>query len=254
MWRRLRIAVLLFILASVALSAWQQKRHATAWTSTLQVAVMPIAGDDSPVTRRYLARLTRDDFQPMADYLNGEAQRYGVRELLPVALSLAPEVRDLPPAQPREGGVLKAVVWSLKLRYWAWSHTPALSPKPRIRLYLIYHDPARNPAVPHSAGLEKGLLGVVHLFASDRQRGENLVVATHELLHTLGATDKYEPGTNQPRYPEGYADPQQQPLLPQTQAEIMAGRIPLTPTQAEIPPALGRTLIGPATAKEIGWR
>ena len=254
MWRRLRIAVLLFILASVALSAWQQKRHATAWTSTLQVAVIPIAGDDSPVTRHYLARLTPEGFQPMADYLNEEAQRYGIPELLPVALSLAPEVRELPPAQPREGGVLNAISWSLQLRYWAWRHTPALSPKPRIRLYLIYHDPALNPAVPHSAGLEKGLLGVVHLFASDRRRGETQVVATHELLHTLGATDKYEPGNNQPRFPDGYADPQQQPLLPQYRAELMAGRIPLSANRAEIPPSLARALVGPATAREIRWR
>jgi len=76
----------------------------------------------------------------------------------------------------------------------------------------------------------------------------------HELLHTLGATDKYDPSDNQPWHPEGYAEPTLEPLHPQRYAEIMAGRIPLGRTRAEIPRTLDETLIGAATAREINWQ
>ena len=79
------------------------------------------------------------------------------------------------------------------------------------------------------------------------------MVITHELLHTLGATDKYDLATNQPLYPEGYAEPDQQPLFPQEKAEIMAGRIPLSETKAAMPEGLTHTLIGEKTAREIKW-
>ncbi len=56
-----------------------------------------------------------------------------------------------------------------------------------------------------------------------------------------------------PRHPDGYAEPDAQPLLPQRLAEIMGGRIPVANDRAEIPESLAQTLIGNATAAEIGW-
>jgi hypothetical protein len=82
--------------------------------------------------------------------------------------------------------------------------------------------------------------------------GNNMVIA-HELLHTLAATDKYQPDTGLPRYPDGYAEPARQPLFPQNQAELMGGRIPLAADRAEIPERLSQVVIGPVTAREIGW-
>jgi hypothetical protein len=73
------------------------------------------------------------------------------------------------------------------------------------------------------------------------------------MLHALGATDHYDLGTGLPAFPDGYAAPNQSPLYPQTQAEIMAGRIPVSETRADIPYGLKDTVIGPLTAREIGW-
>ena len=75
----------------------------------------------------------------------------------------------------------------------------------------------------------------------------------HELLHTLRATDKYSFATNTPSFPDGYAAPEARPLLPQTKAELMAGRIPLDAQRAEMPSDLKQVVIGAATAREIGW-
>ena len=73
------------------------------------------------------------------------------------------------------------------------------------------------------------------------------------MLHTLGATDKYDLRTNMPSYPDGFAHPERRPLYPQTHAEIMGGRIALDDTSAMIPASLDDALVGPTTAEEIRW-
>ena len=124
--------------------------------------------------------------------------------------------------------------------------------QPQIALFLVYHDPASAPMLPHSVGLQRGLTGVVHLFAARSQDQQNAIVAAHELLHTFGATDKYG-ADGRPLYPIGYAEPLRVPRYPQRYAEIMAGRVPLSPDRQEMPDDLSQTLVGEASALEIGW-
>ena len=81
----------------------------------------------------------------------------------------------------------------------------------------------------------------------------NNVVFTHELLHVLGATDKYVMNTGEPIFPEGYAAPDRTPLFPQTHAEIMGGRIPVDPQTSRMPGSLEQCRIGKITAEEIGF-
>jgi hypothetical protein len=166
---------------------------------------------------------------------------------------LAPEVGSIPPAAPRGGNAAEIGLWSLQLRWWAWRNAQLDGPAPDVRIFVLYHDPERTARVPHSLGLAKGLVGVVYAFASEEQSEPNNVVIAHELLHTLGATDKYDLATNLPLHPDGYAEPGREPLWPQEFAEIMAGRIALSLEQAEMPLALSHTLVGAATAREIRW-
>jgi len=149
--------------------------------------------------------------------------------------------------------VLKVIWWSLQFRYFALANSPSTSVKPDIRLYLLYHDPQTNPRLAHSTALNKGRIGRVNLFADKSYAKKNLVVLAHELLHTVKATDKYDLSTGLPSFPDGFAEPDKQPLLPQQFAELMGGRIPLTESTAEIPKSLRLTLIGQKTAQEIGW-
>ena len=79
------------------------------------------------------------------------------------------------------------------------------------------------------------------------------MIITHELLHTLGATDKYDPQTNQPFFPDGFAEPERTPLYPQRWAEIMGGFIAVSEEKGLMPEGLSQTVIGPLTAGEIGW-
>ena len=118
---------------------------------------------------------------------------------------------------------------------------------------MLYHDPALTPSVPHSLGLTKGLIGVVYAFADPQVNGANNVVIAHELLHTLGATDKYRAADDAPRFPDGYGDPHQVPLYPQLAAEIMAGRRMLSADRWQQAESLDEAVIGPTTALEIRW-
>ncbi len=252
MFRKLRIAILLFILATVAIGAWRSGARATDWKNSIHVTLYPIAADDSPATRQAVAKARPADFAPIGEWLQEEVNRYGRPLLQPLAINLAPPLDALPPAFPAGGSSLEIGWWSLHLRWWAWRHDAAPGPRPQIRLVVLYHDPALTPHLDHSLGLRKGMIGVIKVFADRRERQRNLVDIAHELLHTLGASDKYDLRTNQPVFPDGYAEPERQPRHPQRLAEIMAGRIPLSDDRAEIPEHLDRAVIGPATASEIG--
>ncbi len=91
------------------------------------------------------------------------------------------------------------------------------------------------------------------LFADPLQQGQNNIVLAHELLHTVGATDKYNLQTGLPHYPHGYANPTQQPLYPQQQAELMGGRMAINASKAQMPLSLAATTLGPLTLQQIGW-
>jgi hypothetical protein len=83
--------------------------------------------------------------------------------------------------------------------------------------------------------------------------GRNNIVITHELLHTVGASDKYDLGSGAPVFPNGYADRDQDPLYPQQHAEVMAGRRALSAYQWDMPRTLAGVVVGPETALEIRW-
>jgi hypothetical protein len=81
----------------------------------------------------------------------------------------------------------------------------------------------------------------------------NNVVIAHELLHTLGASDKYDYASLAPLFPIGYAEPEREPLHPQPLTEIMAGRRALDPQTFEMPDSLTEVRVGAATALELRW-
>ena len=255
MFRTVRILVLLAILIVVGLGSWQTTRRIAQWDMPLRVAVHPIAGDDSEVTRRYVTTLSNRTYQPVERYFDDEAQRYDVKTSFGqhVKVRLGPVIGERPPEPPIGGNVLQIMWWSLVLRYWAWSVTSGSNLPSDVTLFVVYFDPSRTESLEHSLGIEKGRIGVVNAFADDRMAGTNNVVVAHELLHTVGASDKYDPRTREPHFPEGYAQPEADPRLPQRFAEIMAGRIPVSTSESTLPQSLNATLVGAATAREIGW-
>lgn len=252
-FKTLRIAILLLVLAVVASTALQDRYRSTRWREPLYIAIYPIAADDSAVTAAYLAELDAERFKPIDGFFIREAERYRLDSQEPIKTRLRAPLQDRPPQRTADAGLFTTALWSLRLRYWAWRESGHVSEPEDIRIFVLYHDPALTPEVPHSLGLTKGLIGVVYAFAAHAMDGANDVVIAHELLHTLGASDKYTPGNDAPSFPEGYGDPRQAPLYPQRTAELMAGRRMLSAAKWVQADNLDEVVIGPATALEIRW-
>lgn len=252
MFKKARVAILIFILILVAAVQWKTHARLTEWNDSVWTVIYPIAADSSPNTFDYIQSLDREQLLAIERFIKSEATHYGIESDRPIKISLGSPINELPPAPPEDGSLLKVMLWSLQLRYWAWNNEDK-NLAGDISLFVLYHDPALLPAVPHSLGLEKGHIGVIHAFAKRNMSQSNSVIIAHELLHTLGATDKYNLQTTLPIFPDGFAEPELAPLYPQQMAELMGGRIPISPTQADIPRALNETLIGNISAREIGW-
>ena len=255
MFKRLRILILLLILLFVALNTYFDRVYSTDWDIPLRVTVFPINGDGRPATERFITDSAATDFSALEAFFDEEGQRYGLTLEHPVQFKRGAQIRELPPILDQGAGLLTSMFWSLRTRYWAWRVPEhAAGPKPDVQLFVLYHDPAKTSSLPHSVGLQKGLFGIVNAFADRQMVGSNDTVMAHELLHTLGATDKYNLRDSQPIHPQGYAEPQRDPLYPQVFAELMGGRIPVSESESDMPRSLHQVLIGPATALEIGWK
>lgn len=140
------------------------------------------------------------------------------------------------------------------MRWWSWRNSgqKGLAPDD-VKIFVLYQRRKTETPMERSVGIKNGSYGVVNAVASRQMTARNSLVITHELLHILGASDKYDLYTGQPLAPDGLANPSQSPLYPQKRAEIMAGRIAVSPGQWRRPASLQACAIGEVTATEIGW-
>jgi len=252
-FRFLRIAILLLILIIVAGSTLLTRARTTDWKESLWVYIYPLAGDQTKITGRYLDGLKLRDFNSIEGFLRDQAAAYGHSVDRPVKLTLMPALDSNPPQLAETPNLLSVVWWTTRMRWWSWNIARQSDhPEPDIKLFVRFHDPRRLRVLERSVGLQKGKVGLINAFASRQMNGSNSVVITHELLHTLGASDKYDPANGQPLVPDGLAEPDRQPVYPQRKGEIMAVRVALSSSRSEMPRSLRGTVIGRATAAEIG--
>ena len=248
-----RVFILTMILIGVALGSWLTSKRSTSWEHPLWIAIYPINADNSRVSQQYINELKLEDFQAIEDFMAEEAQEFNLPLKQPFSIKLAPQVESLPPEPPESGASWEIIIWSLKLRYWAFKANTYTGPAPHIRVFVKYYDVKDNQPLAHSLGLPQGMLGIINAFAAKKMTQSNSVVITHEILHTLGATDKYDLATGLPLFPLGYAEADRQPRHPQEIAEIMAGKIPVSENKSAIPKGLHQVIIGTQTAREILW-
>lgn len=252
MFKAIRITFLLVILLFVAASTWLTQSRSTDWNNSLWVKVYPINADGSDTSGRYISKLTANDFKPIESFVEREIAKYGHTLKRPVRVEVGKEISEQPPTIGDSPNVLDVVLWSLKMRWWASSIAgPQDDPKPDVRIFVRYYSPRQITLLENSVGMQKGMVGVVNAYAGRLQAGSNNVIIAHEFLHTLGATDKYNPADGMPTFPSGFAEPERKPRFPQRFAEIMGGRIAENETVAMIPKSLKFVTIGPQTAEEI---
>jgi hypothetical protein len=252
MRRHLRYLILLLILLFVAVNEALNKMRSTSWDESLYVSIYATSGDNSKATDQYIEGFTRESFEAIEKFVNREARRNGIA-IDAIEVEYRGRLEQGPPQPPLQPSVLSNIWWSLKFRAWAtyrdWSND---GDQGDVQLFVNYYDIETTQSLHHSVGLRGGLIGIINAFAEKSYRGSNQVVITHELMHTLGGSDKYD-SHNLPVFPEGYAAPYRQPLYPQRRAEIMGGRIPLSEAKSKMPESLNEVVIGIFTAAEINW-
>ena len=254
MFKKIRIIVLLLILASVSSTVLLQKSITHDWQGSLDIRIIPVIADQKQQTSSFVNTLKARQFQNIERYLIAQGKHYKLNLNNSLNIQLEAPISNIPPTAPQtDASRLSIILWSLKLKWWAWQNQLNDHHIAQVRIYILYQSPDDGISLPHSTGLQNGLIGLVNARAIGTRRSLHQVIITHELLHIFGASDKYSLESGEAIYPNGYADPNKKPLYPQIKAEIMGRSIPLNATQSEIARSLSQTIIGKTTAAEIGW-
>lgn len=252
-FKTIRITLLLGVLAIAGFTSAHQLVYSRSWTKPLEAVIYPINADGHLATNSYIESLRDDTFTPIDKWLAREAARHNLDLMIPVRFRLGEQIHKHPPTFPVNGNGVDVLIWGLRFRWWAFRNTSEETRDlTRIRLFVMYHHGNDDSPLTHSLGMQKGLMGLVHAFALPEQNAQNNIVIAHEMLHTVGAIDKYE-STGAPMFPIGYANPSRTPLFPQRSAEIMAGRIPTSHQSYYMAESLKSVVINGYTAAEINW-
>lgn len=253
-FKLMRVVALLSILFVLVVGTWMTEKRLARWERPATVTIYPIVADEGEDTLRYVQSLEASDFDAVNEFMEREMRPYGITVTPAFHLQLARPGMELPPDIPDQFSPAAIAWWSLKMRFWAWMQDFKDDfVEPDIQMFVLYHGVKGRSEVEISVGMRKGRYGVVNVYANRSMQSRNLVVFTHELMHVMGASDKYTLTTGEPQYPFGFADPNQQPLFPQTRAEIMGGRIPVSSFDSKMPASLQECKIGQMTAEEIGF-
>ena len=110
MFKKIRIAILLFILFLVGADRYLTHMRTTDWDQSLSIVIYPINADNSPLTADYIDRLTGDDFKQIARFMQSEGSRYNIGLADPVLMDMAPEISTLPPLPP-SGTNIFTIIW-----------------------------------------------------------------------------------------------------------------------------------------------
>jgi len=254
---RLRLLVLVGLLGvtvSWAMYDMHSRRARTEWEHPVEVAVALV--ELGTVDPRAVEAL-RARFPALEARLASEYHRHGGRLAVPVHFTVfGPVAVDrAPPPDP------EATLSSLArhaYEQWRWTHAVDVGcslPARRFdsRIYVLVRVPreAHRDWVEGSSELG-GRVGVARIDLDATVIDLALFVVTHELLHTLGASDKYD-AAGRALIPEGLVEPHRIPLYPQRSAEVMTRNLVLAPGSERPPDSLSELGVGAGTAAEIGW-
>ncbi len=250
---KFRVTILLLALIGFALVAAHQSIYTRNWNQTLEVTVFPINADGHQATANYIDGLSDNTFSIINRWGVREAKRHDLTLSTPLNVRLGEAIQKPPPVFPHDTTPVHVLLWGLRFRWWAFRNTPDDGGDlTRVRLFVMYYEGIEGQTLSHSLGMKKGLMGLVHAFADSKQTQQNNVVIAHEILHTVGAIDKYN-ASGSPQFPHGFANPNRAPLFPQRNAEVMAGRIPTSHHNSYMAESLNSVTVNKFTATEINW-
>jgi hypothetical protein len=231
-----------------------QRQARTAWHRSVNVALVLVEREPiNPGTILLLNQRVR----ALQRRLASEYRRYGGRDFTPFSFEVTGPVKvDQAPPQAHGQGLLGLFTET----YERWRWTRDIDARAGVergaydaRIYLVMKPAKGGLAFVEGESEYGGRVGVAQADIDPEMIDFALIVAAHELMHTLGASDKYD-AEGRAVFPGGFAEPERLPLYPQPGAEIMARNLPLAPSSERPPNTLDELFVGDATAREVGWR
>lgn len=254
----LRVAVLSVILLGVVLYALRDvtsRSARTDWKTPVTVAIVIVARE--PLEDDVGERM-RDRAIVLGTKLFEEKERYRKDGQRPFSFEVIGPVSDqgAVPEPPSTEGLADAARYTWDLRSFTNRVDDAAKLNSRAydsRIYILATRPVRRDRKAiEGASQMGGRVGVVKVELDGTMTDFALIVAAHELFHTLGATDKYDADGN-PLIPDGLPEPDRQPLFPQRYVELMARHRAKSATNSVPPKTLDELSVGALTAREIRW-
>jgi len=167
MFKIIRVIILLLILASVWTTVAIQRTVVQDWQGTLDIKIIPVIADDRPTTRKFVEKIDERYFRNIKRYLEAQAKKYDVNLENNLNIEITEAISDVPPTVPENGASrFDIIIWSLKLRWWAWQHQLDDHHIAQIRLYVLYQSPSDRTPLAHSTGLQNGLIGLINTRAN----------------------------------------------------------------------------------------
>jgi len=254
---RIRVASLLSVLLIVALFAWRQfsrRRARNDWERPLTVALVVLRR--GPVEEEAISRL-RERVPVLEQRLGHESSRFAVTLRHPFSFDFYGPV-DVDTAPPSLASNAFTDVARHAYRQWRYLRQVDAAADLSARgydsvVYLVVRPATEGVLTVEGTAQQGGTIGMVEVALDESMVDFALIVAAHELFHTLGAADKYS-ALGQTRIPEGLAEPEREPRFPQRYVEIMARNRPVDEHTETAPESLDELAVGPGTAREIGWR
>lgn len=253
--RTLRVSLLLALLVAVLVYAVHDvlsRRARNEWKRTLDVAFVVVT--EPGVNARATAEL-RVRLPELSRRLTGELHRYRPAAPAPfgfVAYGPVSLGRPVPALRDEEFAAAARYAWDLR------SFTHDVDERAGVpsrgfdmRLYLVVSPPT-NQALVEGASEHGGRVAIARAELDHETVDVALIVAAHELFHTVGAEEHYGPD-GRALVPDGLAEPELEPRFPQRRVEIMARNRPVTADKELRPKSLDELAVGAGTAREIGW-
>ena len=253
---RARLVVLVGLLAATV--AWaagteHRRRVRTRWERPLRVGIVLLVGEGTEVHVEHWRR----GLDALSSRLDAEMRRWRGAGEPPFQLELLGPARwdGAFPLSPPSDRFADRALYAFGLWRVLWDIdgvAGVVRSDWDVRLYVLgARVPAWDGSFAEGVGARFGDVALVRGSAGG-DLSLPLQVIGHELLHTVGASDKYDDGGHALE-PEGLVEPERAPRYPQLHAEWMVGEVPVSPGTGRPPSSLDDLGVGPVTAREIGW-
>lgn len=226
------------------------------WENPINVTIYPVLSGKQLNQLSQLDKINEDSFEQLQLFVDDSARKYMPNVNRVVNLKVDKSLKNKLPNKIFDSyNFFSRTVWTLQLKLWAFFNLPLGVNDDTLQIIAAYGEEDNDhPYWPSKDYFQfgLGLIGVDYLPNKGLIKEKNNVHLTLSFLHILGASIKSD-ANGVPIVPFGLADSSIRPLYNQVNAEIMAGKFPISQNQVITAYTLNMCKVGALTANELNW-